>query len=95
MINNHRSNRRSKILLPLGLTLLALGLLFLPGPNGLVSLLIKIAHIRKCQTQIQKLKAKADSLEQEIKQWQNPDYATRIARQIFARQDTIKTETIK
>ncbi len=95
MINNHRSNRRSKILLPLCLAVLTLGLLFLPGPNGLVSVLIKIYRTRKYQLQIQKLKARADSLEQEIKQWHNPDYATKIARQIFDEQNTTKADTIK
>ncbi|MEO0005076.1 MAG: hypothetical protein ABIK47_02200 [candidate division WOR-3 bacterium] len=95
MINNQGINRRSKIILRLTAVVLALGLLFLPGPNGLVSVLIKLYRARNYQLQIQKLKAKADSLEQEIRWWQNPAYATRVARQIFTHPDTVKTDTTK
>jgi cell division protein FtsB len=83
--SNHHFSRTKKILIPLAFILFLLGLIFLPRPNGLISVLVKVYRIRHYRQQIEQLKAKADSLEQEIKLWQDPGYATRVARKIFAR----------
>ncbi|MGB9741638.1 MAG: septum formation initiator family protein [candidate division WOR-3 bacterium] len=89
---NHHSRRRRKIILLLAIFLIVVAGVFLPGPNGLVSVLIKIYRINRYRTQIQQLRTKADSLEAEIKLWQDPDYATRQARRLFNkhRRDTLK-----
>ncbi|MEO0071171.1 MAG: hypothetical protein ABIK39_03685 [candidate division WOR-3 bacterium] len=62
---------------------LALALIFLPGPNGLISALWKSYRIRQNQLKTLHWEAKADTLKEKIKLWQDPDFATKAARRIF------------
>lgn len=62
---------------------LALALIFLPGPNGLISTLGKFYRIRQNRLKTLRWEAKADTLREKIKLWQDPDYATKAARRIF------------
>jgi len=70
------SGKRKSVLILTGGTLLLLSLIFLPGPNGLVRVLLKLYRIKKHQAAILQLKNEADTLEQKIKLWQDPRYAT-------------------
>ncbi len=69
-------------LIPL-LIVFSLMLFFLPGPNGLIRVGIKLIRIRQTQKQIFYLKSKADTLKEKIKLWQDPHYATDVARQLL------------
>ncbi|MGQ9708036.1 MAG: FtsB family cell division protein [bacterium] len=95
MSPNHRFSPRSKLLIPFALAILLLGAIFLPGPNGLISVLVKTYRIRQYRVRIEQLKAKADSLERKIKLWQDQDYATRAARRIFSRKNSTTPATLK
>jgi len=80
----NRSRRPAKLIVPIVVFLFLLGLIFLPGPNGLISILLKLYHINRSRNQLQQLRARADSLSLEIKLWQDPTYATRQAQKIFS-----------
>jgi cell division protein FtsB len=89
---NSHPRRRTKVIVPLVIFLILLGIFFLPGPNGLISILLKIYRINRYRAQIQQLRTKADSLESEIKLWQDPDYAARQAQRLFNKntRDTLR-----
>ncbi|MCX7732316.1 MAG: hypothetical protein N2248_04045 [candidate division WOR-3 bacterium] len=81
---NRRYQRRvGKLFIPLAVVLIILGLTFLPGPNGLISVLLKFYRINRLRSQIRQMKACADSLESEVQKWRNPDFATEQARQLL------------
>ncbi len=91
-MNNHHLFHQKKIPLTFILLLFSLALFFLPGPNGLISILSKIYRIRQYRSQISRLKARADSLEKELKLWHNPDYAAEFARRLFRH---LPTDSVK
>lgn len=80
-------NRKNIWLLALGVCIF-LGGIFLPGPNGLISILIKRYRIKQHHHELLRLKAKADSLAQKIKLWQDAGYVKKIATPVFE-QDTL------
>ncbi len=90
---NRRYQRRvGKLFIPLTVVLIILGLTFLPGPNGLISVLLKFYRINKLRAQIRQMKTCADSLESEVQKWRNPDFAAEQARQLLKQpqSDTIR-----
>lgn len=82
-MNRRHPHRFEKFFIPLAVVLVILGLTFLPGPNGLINVLLKFYRIKKLRTQIQQMKIYADSLESEIQKWRNPDFAAQQARQLL------------
>lgn len=80
-------NRKNIWLLALGVFVFLSGI-FLPGPNGLISILIKLYRIKQHHHELIRLKAKADTLEQKITLWQDAGYVKKIATPVFAR-DTL------
>lgn len=82
-MNHRRRSTSGRLLIPLSGIFIILSLIFLPGPNGLISVLLKLHRIRRLQTQIRQLEIRAESLEQEVQKWRDPDFATQRARLIF------------
>ncbi len=89
------SGKRKSVLILTGGALLLLSLIFLPGPNGLVRVLLKLYRIKQHQAAILQLKNEADTLEQKIKLWQDPRYATKMAHTVFSSDTTPHSDTIK
>lgn len=82
-MNYYRPRQQRKIIIPLTIVIVLLGLIFLPGPNGLISVLLKLHRINRYRAKIRHLRIKSDSLKAEIKLWQNPASATTEAQQLF------------
>lgn len=86
-----RKDRRRRMMFFLTITIIALGALFLPGPSGLISILLKLHHINREKRQILLLHKKSDTLQQKINLWQKPEYATKVARQLLGIQEDTAT----
>ncbi|MEO0080411.1 MAG: hypothetical protein ABIK44_07035 [candidate division WOR-3 bacterium] len=79
---NYHSRRRT--ILPLLAVLLVIGIIFLPGKNGAVSVLLRYIRVRKKTAEQHRLKREIDSLERTVRLYQDPSYASDLARRLLA-----------
>ncbi len=89
------SGKRKTVLIFAGGLFILLGTIFLPGPNGLVRVLLRLYRIKQHQRALVRLKAKTDTLERKIKLWQNPDYAAKMARTLLGPDTSSQSDTNK
>ncbi len=59
---------------------LFLAAVFLPGPNGLVSILVKQRRVYRIQQEMRQFRQELDSLDARCRQLRDPAYATEYAR---------------
>ncbi len=90
-----RNHQRSRKWIFFVFAIVLLGLIFSPGPNGTIAVLTKLYRIKHHQTQLRRQKAKADSLENKIKLWQNHQYITKLFRRIVEKEKQINQDTTK
>jgi hypothetical protein len=84
MIPNPARNRRRRGLLFSGLAVAALAALALPGPHGLVSVIVKATRVRRMRAELPRLEARIDTLERTCRYLADPAYASQVAARRFA-----------
>ncbi len=92
MIHKHQ---RSRAWLLIIVVIVLLGAIFLPGPNGTIAVLTKIYRIKHYQKQLLRQKASADTLENKIKLWQDPQYLTKLFMKIVEKEKPKVQDTLK
>lgn len=77
----HYPRRNRRLLTAIAAVLMLLSAVFLPGPNGLLAVLSRTTRLRRLQSEIPKLQARIDSLEQLCRYLADPAGATDYAAQ--------------
>lgn len=86
------AGHRRRLLVLLGVLLL-IALAFLPGPNGLVRVLLKHRRAERLKKEITRLQSEIDSLSRSARQLRKPEFAREYARSLLGRETSDSAQT--